>query len=309
MFQIKKIHKYARWRTFLKGLFDRYRSELPILVTGSARLDHYRKGGDSLFGRYRYLRLHPFTLNELNPKATLDDLRQLLKFGGFPEPLFKASEKFHRLWQRERIERVVREDLRDLERVREIALIELLLDALPSRVGAPLSLRSLQEDLEVSHDSIRHWLTILENLYVVFRISPFGAPKIRAVKKEQKLYFWDWSQAPTEGFRFENLVASHLLKYCHHLEDTEGYRMELRFLRDVDRREIDFVVLKERKPIFAVECKSGEKSLSPSIHYFASRTDIPEFYQVHLGTKDYGHPAKGGRVLPFTVFSHEKGLV
>lgn len=304
-----ELHKYLKWRTLLKGFYDKFGEDLSILVTGSARLDHYRRGGDSLFGRYRYLRLHPFSLSELNKKPTKEDLRSLMQFGGFPEPLFKGQAKFHRLWQKERVERVVREDIRDLEKVREINNIELLLDLLPQRVGSPLSLRSIQEDLEVSHDSVRSWLMILENLYLTFRISPFGSPKIRAVKKEQKLYFWDWSELTSEGPKFENLVASHLLKYCHFIEDTEGYKMELRFIRDTDGREIDFVVLQDKKPLFAVECKTGEKQLSKAISYFAARTKIPEFYQVHLGNKDYGSATKGGRVLPFEKFVSEKGLV
>lgn len=203
--------------------------------------------------------------------------------------------------------RVIQEDLRDLERVREISLIELLMAALPDRVGSPLSIASLSEDLAVNFRSVERWITIFENLYLVFRISPFGAAKIRAVKKERKLYFWDWSQNPTEGCRFENLVASQLLKYCHFIEDTEGDDMELRFLRDTDKREVDFVVLKNKKPLFAVECKTGEKNVSPHLWYFKDRTSIPAFYQVHMGTKDFAPDSKI-RVLPFWTFCRELEL-
>jgi len=212
-----------------------------------------------------------------------------------------------RRWQRERLSRVVYEDLRDLENVRQVALIELLLEALPERVGSPLSVKSLSEDLQVAHATTDRWLGILENMYVCFRIPPFGAPRIRAVKKETKLYFWDWSQVRNQGECFENLVACHLLKYCHHLEDTEGDRMELRFLRDTDRREIDFVVLRNQKPQFAVECKSGKKSPGAAIDYFRQRTEIPAFYQVHLGKRDYV-ANDGTRVLPFGIFCREMAL-
>ena len=140
----------------------------------------------------------------------------LLQFGGFPEPLLAADARFWRRWQ----PRVVYEDLRDLENVREVALVEMLVEALPDRVGSPLSVRSLSEDLQVAHATVERWLGILESLYVCFRIPPFGAPRIRAVKKENKLYLWDWSQVPGDGPRFENLVACQLLKYCHHQEDT-----------------------------------------------------------------------------------------
>jgi predicted AAA+ superfamily ATPase len=294
---LDEVHKYARWRNLVKGLYDSERSRRRIIVTGSARLDYYRKGGDSLANRYRYFRLHPFSLRELNPTPSPADLDALLRFGGFPEPLLQQDERDHRLWQRDRVSRVVREDLRDLEHVREVSLVEQLVDLLPERVGSPLSIKSLREDLQVDHKTVERWLTILENLYLCFRIAPFGAPKVRAVKKERKLYLWDWSMTPTGGPRFENLVASQLLKYCHFVEDTEGHAMELRFLRDVDRREVDFVVLKNRKPLFAVECKTGDRAVSPAIGYFAERTAIPRFFQVHLGDRHF--EAGRATVLPY----------
>ncbi len=303
---LDEIHKYARWRNLVKGIYDTEKSRRRIVVTGSARLDYYRKGGDSLANRYRYFRLHPFSLRELSASPTKSDVAALLRFGGFPEPFLLQDEREHRIWQRDRVTRVVRDDLRDLEQVREISLVEQLVDLLPVRVGSPLSIKSLREDLEVDHKTVERWITILENLYLCFRISPFGAPKVRAVKKERKLYLWDWSMTPEGGARFENLVASQLLKYCHFVEDTEGHAMELRFLRDTDRREVDFVVLKDRKPLFAVECKSGERSLSPAIRYFAERTSIPRFFQVHLGVRHY--QTGTATVLPFRTFCRELSL-
>ena len=299
---LDEIHKYSRWRNLVKGFYDESYPRRNFLITGSARLDHYRKGGDSLLGRYHYQRLHPFSLLELNPEPSMDDISALLMSGGFPEPLLKGSERFARRWRSERATRVVREDLRDLEHVKDISLIELLLDALPARVGSPLSVRSLQEDLKVAHESVSRWLELLENVYLTYRILPYGSPKIRAVRKEQKLYFWDWAAVEDKGARFENMLASHLLKYCHYLEDTEGFKMELRFIRDKERREVDFVVIKDKKPVFAVECKTGEKSPAKHLRYFADRTPIPLFYQVHLGTRDYESADGRIRVLPFASF-------
>lgn len=291
-----EIHKYARWRNLVKGFYDTCKSETSFIVTGSARLDYYSKGGDSLQGRYHYYRLHPFSLLEMSDTPSSDDLRALLKFGGFPEPFLRAEEKFWRRWQRERLQRVIYDDIRDLESIKEISLLELLAEELPNRVGSPLSVKNLKELLQVAHETVERWLKIFERMYYCYRISPYGPPRVRAVKKEQKLYLWDWSLVPDSGPRFENYVASQLLKYCHFMEDTEGFRMELRFLRDTDKREIDFVVLKEGKPMFAVECKSGEKNINPSIFYFLERTAIPRFYQVHAGRKDY--EKNGARVLP-----------
>jgi hypothetical protein len=298
---LDEIHKYARWRGLVKGLYDTREPGQSFLVTGSARLDVYRRGGDSLHGRYHPYRLHPLSVTEVG--GTPAAVAALLRFGGFPEPFLRGSDRHWRRWQRERLDRVVHDDVRDLERVREISLVELLVEALPSRVGSPLSVKSLREDLEVAHDTAERWLGILENLYVCFRISPFGAPRIRAVRKERKLYLWDWSAVPDPSARLENLVASHLLKLCHFREDTEGHRMELRFLRDTDAREVDFVVLENRKPLFAVEVKTGERAVSPAIRYFKQRTRIPRWYQVHLGDKDV--VVDGVRILPLATLCRE----
>lgn len=305
---LDEVHKFARWRGLVKGFYDRHKSRVSFLVTGSARLDYYRKGGDSLQGRYHYYRLHPFSLPELDPECRSSTLERLLAVGGFPEPLLRGDAREHRRWQRQRRERIVREDLRDLERVRELSMIELLLEHLPRCVGSPLSVKSLSNQLQAAHATVEHWIAILERLYACFRIAPFGAPRIRAVRKEKKLYFWDWSEVAVDGPRFENLVACQLLKYCHLKEDTEGFVMELRFLRDTDKREVDFVVLRDGRPEFAVECKTGERSPSAAARYFRERTPIPEFYQVHQRERDYGNAATDTRVLPFAAFCRLKGM-
>ena len=305
---LDEIHKYARWRNLMKGLFDKNKSSVSFVVTGSARLDYYRKGGDSLQGRYHYYRLHPFSVMECGGPPSKAAVDRLLRFGGFPEPFVKGDERFHRRWLREHADRVIHEDLRDLEHVREVSMLELLLHHLPACVGSPLSVNSLSRLLQAAHETVEHWLAIFERLYVCYRIAPFGGRKIRAVRKEKKLYFWDWSRVADPGPRFENMVAGHLLKYCHWMEDSEGYAMELRYIRDTDKREVDFAVLRDGRPDFAVECKSGDREASPACRYFRERTDIPKFYQVHLGERDFGHAESGTRVLPFATFCKELAL-
>ena len=303
-----EIHKYVRWRNLMKGLYDKNRSSISFIVTGSARLDYYRKGGDSLQGRYHYYRLHPFSVMEWGRTADDALVEQLLRFGGFPEPFLRSETRFHRRWLREQSARVIYEDLRDLENVREVSMLDLLLSHLPACVGSPLSINRLSRLLQVAHESIQRWIAIFERLYLCYRIAPFGAKKIRAVRKEKKLYFWDWTRVQVDGARFENMVAGHLLKYCHFVEDTQGHEMELRFIRDTDKREVDFVVLRDGRAEFAVECKSGEGRVSPACRYFRERTDIPKFYQVHLGRKDFGDASTNTRVLPFSTFCRDVGL-
>ena len=300
---LDEIHKYKDWRNLVKGFYDTHKSDKQFLVTGSARLDHYRRGGDSLQGRYHYHRLHPLSLYELNKKPTKSDLEQLLNFGGFPEPFIKATARHWKRWQKERQSRVMQEDLLNLEYIKEVSQLTLLLQVLPEKVGSMLSVNKLRQSLSVSFDTADRWITILENLYFCFRIAPYGLPTLRTAKKEKKLYMWDWSVCGEPAAKFENIVASHLLKKCHAIEDAEGDKMELKFIRDSMGRELDFVVVKNNKPLFAVECKTGEQGLSRNISYFAERSNIPHFYQVHLGNKDYEISEFKARVLPFTTLA------
>jgi len=302
---LDEIHKYKEWRNLVKGLYDKRKSTTSFLITGSARLDYYRKGGDSLQGRYHYYRLHPFSLCEVNTSPTKKDLDSLLKFGGFPEPFLSQSETQWKRWQRERLARVVKEDLVTLEQVKEISQLEVLSILLQEKVGSLLSINSLREDLSASHEAVDRWVKIFENLYYCFLLPPYGAKKINALKKDRKLFMWDWSLCKTPGARFENLVASNLLKYCHFIEDTQGDDMTLCYLRDKSKREVDFVVLKNSRPLFAVESKTGDDDVSKHIPYFAARTEIPVFFQVHQGIKDYEVRNIRTRVLPFTTFAAE----
>jgi len=300
---LDELHKYSRWKNWIKGEYDTHGRKVRFLITGSARLDIYRKGEDSLQGRYHAHRLHGFSVGELLfPKGGLpsggemnfpdaydpDLLSELFSYGPFPEPFLKKDQRNLRRWRRERLDRFFREDVRELENVRDLSSMELLSDLLPDRVGSLLSLQSLREDLEVSHRAVSHWMDILERLYFCYRIVPFSHRAIRALKKTPKVYLWDWSSVPNEGPRFENLVAGHLLKLKHALDDQEGYRVELHYLRDAGKREVDFFMTFDRKPWFAAECKVKSDSASPSLTYFGERLSIPHLYQTHLeGKKDF----------------------
>jgi hypothetical protein len=292
-----EIHKYRGWRGYVKGVFDGRPASQRILVTGSARLDLYRRGGDSLQGRYHLLRLHPLSAKEIGIE-TSGDLRQLLTLGGFPEPFFGASAVEARRWSREYRNLLIREEIVSLERVQDLGTLELLVLRLPELVGSPLSINALREDLQVSHKTVASWIGILERLYAVFRLPPFGAPRIRAVKKEQKHYHFDWSVVPESAQRFENLVGSHLLKWVHYQQDAKGRDLDLRYFRDTDGREVDFVVVEHKRPVLLVECKWGDQEIDRSLRYLKARFPDTDAWQVTAdGRKDYRSP-DGIRVAP-----------
>lgn len=317
---LDELHKYRHWKNFLKGKFDQDKGKRSFLITGSAKLDVYSRGGDSLQGRYFFHRLHPFTIAEIAGCKNLAPVEEVLKFhistkkntektledlfvlGGFPEPFLSGSEKEASRWRLAYGSHLVREEIRDLARIQELDKLELLFDRLPQNVGSVLSINSLREDLEVAFETVRDWLLILENTYGIFRIPPFGAVRIKAVKKEQKLYFWDWAKVPEPSARFENMVALHLLRFVHWQRDVEGNDFELRYFRDVNGHEVDFIILKDKKPWCAIEAKMSEQGLDTNLKYLVQRVKIPYAFQVHFkGTKDWGPPKINDckiRILP-----------
>ncbi|MDY0004952.1 MAG: ATP-binding protein [Polyangia bacterium] len=268
-----ELHKHRKWKNWLKGVFDTQRDEHRILVTGSARLDLYRRGGDSLLGRYHYWRLHPFTLSEL-PKGMSPEvaLERLLTVGGFPEPFLDGDERQAKRWRRERFDRVLRDDIRDLEPIREIQTMALFVDALRSRVGSPVVLAHIAEDLQVAAKTLKHWLEVLERMYVVFVVRPLTRMIPRAIQKPPKVYFFDTGDVlGDEGARFENLVATHLLKRLHFLEDRDGDRYSLSYVRDKEGREVDFAVEKDRHLQALVEVKWSDREVARPLTYYAER--------------------------------------
>ena len=282
-----EIHKFKNWRNYVKGLYDKHKNKKKILITGSARLDYYRHSGDSLQGRYHYYRLHPFTVKELGIQ-TETDINSLFTLGGFPEPFLSGSKRQALRWQREYKSRVINEDIPSLELSQNLSQMELLLLRLPDLVSSPLSINSLREDLNLAHKTVAKYLDIFERMYLIYRIHPFHSQELRAVKKEKKHYHYNWAEVQEKGARFENLIAGHLLKWIHFQQDYEGKNINLYYFRDTDKREVDFIITENKKPIKAIECKLKAKDVSPHLKYFKAKFPKTECIQVHLeDTKEY----------------------
>lgn len=283
-----EIHKDRNWKSKLKGLYDIYKNDLKFIVTGSARLDFYRKSGDSLQGRYFPYRMHPFSVGEVD-KVKAPPLiewaenltrsiswKDLLQYGGFPEPLFSQNSEKVRRWQRLYRERMIKEDLRDLQEVRDVRIIESLALLLQERVAAQLSYESLRQDLSTSFESIKRWIDLLEALYFCYRIKPYSKNIKQSLKKEPKLFLYDWSLVKNEGARFENMMAGHLLKSCHAWTDCAMGEFDLFYIRDKQKREVDFLITKNGKPYALIEVKSNQSTpTSALLHY--QKVLKPEF--------------------------------
>lgn len=291
---IDELHKHSKWKGLLKGLFDTYGDRAKWIVTGSSRLDVFRRGGDSLMGRYLLYRVHPWSVAEcLRPEITEkairppreideDDWRALVVHGGFPEPFLKRDPRFTNRWRSLRHEQLSKEDLRDVTRVQELGAIEVLMRVLEERSAQQLVYSNLATEIGVAVDTIRRWIDLLGRLHLGFLVRPWFRNVTKSLRKEPKWFLRDWSGIADEGARAETLVACHLLKATEGWTDLGLGHYELRYLRDKLKREVDFVVVRDGKPWFLVEVKKADANLSPALAHFQAQTGAEHAFQVVL---------------------------
>jgi predicted AAA+ superfamily ATPase len=323
---IDEIHKFPRWKRYLKGLYDTRKEHVDILITGSGRLDYFQKGGDSLLGRYHLYRMHPLSVREIvgtaltdeayTPQSTLDELHnssrstneqsdafeRLYTWGGFPEPFTKQNQRFTRQWLRERKALLIKEDLRDLFRVHSISNLELFTELILAKAGNPLTLNTLVEDVGVSQPTLRIWLGFLEQIYYAYTIPPYHRMIARALKKDRKVYLWDWSEISNEGARFENIIAAHLLKMCHFTEDFGFEPLRLFYVRDKEKREVDFLIVKNKTPWILIEAKTSDTTPPSTLHRFASALGVQHCFLVVKNRLPNNGVSQGIRIMDAASF-------
>ena len=293
-----ELHKYPRWKQFLKGFFDTYEANARIMVTGSSRLDVYRKGGDSLMGRYFLYHMHPLSVAELcrpqpsysvhNPPLELAnaDWRALLEHGGHPEPFQKRSMRFSLRWRELRMHQLLREDVRDMTGIQELDQLAIMAKILADRSADQLIYSALAKQVRVSENTVRSWIATLCSLHYGFVVRPWHRNVSKALRKEPKWFLRDWSGITDIGKRTETFCACHLLKAVEGWTDLGLGVFELRYIRDTLKREVDFVVIRDGQPWFLVEAKHDDAGLSPQLAHFQQQTGAPHAFQLTLNA-DY----------------------
>ena len=289
-----ELHKYSNWKNYLKSIYDRDKGNYKFVVSGSGRLDMYQKGGDSLAGRYFIFYLWPFTLAELagnnltfeqflaNPievRAAPNETRiiwnKLTRFSGFPDPYLDGTNEFYRIWSNTYKKQLLREDIRDLASLRNIEDVEILFSLLPSKVGSPLSMASLSRDIHVSFDSVRSWLEIFENFFLVFRIAPWTGKISRAITKEKKLFLFDYAGIDSPAAKFENMVALELFRAVSNWNDQGLGNFALHYIRNREKEEVDFLISNNHNPFILIETKLSDDHASKSLRKFQKVLNIP----------------------------------
>ncbi len=289
-----EIHKLPKWKNYLKGVYDRDKEKFVFLVLGSGRLEVFRRGGDSLAGRYLMFHLWPLTVAELagqrkdmevfikNP-LTLDAPEQpavdmwtnLSRYSGFPEPYVKQSDSFRSVWSMTYHRQIIQDDIREHYTVLKAGEMSLLLDLLPLKVGSPVAMDNLAGDLQVAPDTVKSWLLMFDAFYLTFMIRPWTRKVSRAITKMPKVYFFDYVRIADPGARFENMVALELYRAVHLWNDLGAGPFALHYLRDREKREVDFLVVRSGQPFLLIECKRGDTRVSPSLAKFQRELQVP----------------------------------
>ena len=292
---LDEIHKLKHWKNYLKGYFDETKTQVKTLVTGSAKLDTFKKAGDSLMGRYFLYHIHPLSVAELlgrpyvpgevsKPQKLSDDQWEtLLEFGGFPEPYMRADSRFLNRWTQLRFQQLFEEDIHGFTRITELGKMEVFAKMLQRQSGGQLNYSHYAKLVQVDSKTIRNWVDILKGFYHIFTIQPWHKNVSRALIKEPKFYLWDWSKIDDIGSRHETMVALHLLKAVHFWQDIGLGEYGLYFLRDKDQKEVDFLVTKNEKPWILLEVKSsGKERLSANLQHFQKQVQAEHVFQVAM---------------------------
>lgn len=288
-----ELHKYRRWTNFLKGFFDVYGAVARVIVTGSSRLDITRRGSDSLMGRYFPFRMHPWTVGEairtglpderlVRPPMTIPDAdwQALWEHGGFPEPFLHRDARFTRRWRALRQEQLTRGDLREVARLQDLGQMEALVAVLAERSAGQLVYANLAGEIDVHQETAKRWVDLLGRLHHGFLVRPWFSNVTKALRKEPKWFLRDWSGIEDPGARAETFVACHLLKAVECWTDLGLGEFELRYLRDKLKREVDLLVVRDRKPWMLVEVKTSDTRLSPALAHFQTQTGASHAFQV-----------------------------
>lgn len=272
---LDELHKMRGWKNYLKGVFDTKNSSLKILVTGSARLNTFRQAGDSLAGRFFAHRLLPFSLSELKQIGEPANMEKLITRGGFPEPFLAERAEDADRWRSQYFDGLIRTDILDFETVHNLKAVQMTLELLRRRVGSPISLTSIAEDVQVSPITVKRYLEIFESLFIIFRVTPYSRNIARSILKEPKVYFFDTGLVEGDmSAKFENFVAVSLLKHVSALSDATGKQHELKYFRTKEEKETDFALVENDIATELIEAKVSESDPNPSLVYFSEKYAI-----------------------------------
>ena len=303
---LDELHKMPEWKNYLKGVFDTKSSGMHILVTGSARLNVFKKVGDSMAGRYFLHHLMPFSPAELVACGINDYcIDSLIERSGFPEPYLAQDDVSAKRWRNQYIEDMISIDVLDFDNIMNLRGFKAIFDLLRGKVGAPVSYASIAKDVNLSQTTVKKYIDVLEALYLIFRVRPYSTNIARSLLKEPKIYFFDPGLVTAnEGAKLENFVAICLLKHVYVKRDYAAEEYELHYLRTKDQEEVDFALVCDHKIKRIIEVKTSDQSISKSLFKFHEKYQ----FQATQIIKYIKHPSQRGGIVLQSVQSYLESL-
>ncbi len=269
-----EIHKMPKWKNYIKGIYDTKPDTLHMLITGSARMDTFRKAGDSLTGRFFIHHLMPFSLSELKGTYLENDIHTLIKRSGFPEPLFLERDEDANRWRSTYADTLIRQDVLEFNDIQKVVAMRQVYNILKNKIGSPVSYANIARDIDTSPKTVKKYIEILESLYVIFILKPHTGKINRSILKEPKIYFFDYGVIDDEGARFENFVALSLYKNITTTNDLTGSSVSLSFLKTRDQKEVDFAISDKNELKEIIEVKVSDNKLSGPLKYFSEKYNV-----------------------------------
>lgn len=287
------LYLYKEWKNLLKGYYDVLSGRCKLIIIMAEKTDVYRTGQDSMMGRYFSYHIHPYSVAELcgrsdftkeyvPPQKLSEEVwNNLFVYGGFPEVFNKSKKAFHATWQNNFRNSIIKHDIRELSKINNSQLLDLLSQILIQSVGEPLNFSRIARNMQSTTPSVQSWYQLLLDHYYGFMILPWSKDIKRTIRKAPKFYLYDWSQHSDTRLRIENLVACHLKKFVEFFTDIGLGNYSLHYIRDKEHRGVDFLVAKDDKPWMIIDVKKSNKmKINSFLLYFYKQLDVQHTFQL-----------------------------
>jgi predicted AAA+ superfamily ATPase len=285
---LDEIQRAPELMRAIKISVDNNRKPGRFILTGSANLLLLPQLSDSLAGRMEIIRLHPLTESEKaqapgrflelflagtlqpeireEPTAPLHPLSERLLKGGYPEAYFRDLPRAQN-WQRQYLQSIIERDVQSVAKVRDVHELTRLLEVLAHQTGSLLNISNLSRDLSLARVTVDHYLSILERLFLIRRVSAWHRNGAKRLVKSAKVHFVDsglcsalldldtdsWN---TKRQQFGSVLESFIIQQLVAQAGWTDDRLRFWHYRDKDQAEVDCVITKGSK-VWGIQVKAA----------------------------------------------------
>lgn len=293
---IDEIQRAPELLSYIQAIVDEKKIPGMFIITGSHQLELHEAISQSLAGRIGLLSLYPLTQNELRQAGFEFGIDEQIYRGFYPGVYSDELNptKTYRFY----VQTYLEKDVRQVSEIKNLMLFQNFMKLCAGRIGQTIDYASLSNEVGVSANTIKHWISVLEASYIIFRLKPYFENFGKRIIKSPKLYFTDVglaaylldietpsqvSRDPLRGYLIENLIVMELCKYRH----NRGLDPNIYYFRDSHQNEVD-VIIKHGHTLTPVEIKAAKtfnKTFLRGIKYFQNlaKDRVEQSYLVYTG--------------------------